>query len=79
MKVKKKTTKNRKKRSFTLSFKLKVLKDLKEVSHSTAIKDKYNFIAEKHQINKSLVCKWKKSEKVLQEKADLIRTKTKRY
>ena len=73
-----KQLKNRKRRSYTLFFKLKVLKDLKEVLHSTAIKDKYKFIAEKHQINKSLVCKWKKSEKVLQEEADLIRTKKKR-
>ena len=73
-----KQLKNRKRRSYTLFFKLKVLKDLKEVLHSTAIKDKYKFIAEKHQINKSLVCKWKKSEKVLQEEADLMRTKKKR-
>ena len=36
------------------------------------------FIAEKHQINKSLVYKWKKSEKVLQEEADLIQLKKKR-
>ena len=53
-----------------------MLKDLKEVLHSTAVKDKYKFIAEKHQINKSLVCKSKKLE--LQEEADLIRTKKKR-
>ena len=56
-----------------------MLKDLKEVLHSTAIKDKYKFIAEKHQVNKALVCKWKKSEKVLQEEADLVQTKRKKY
>ena len=74
----KKTKRQSKRSSYTLYFKLKVLKDLENIAEDKAIKDKHKYIAEKYKIGKSMVWKWKKQKNELSAEAEKLQTKRSR-
>eukprot|EP00794_Sanderia_malayensis_P001547 gene1547-1710_t len=64
--------------SYTLYFKLKVLKDLENIAEDKAIKDKHKYIAEKYKIGKSMVRQWKKQKNDLAPEAEKLKKKKSR-
>ena len=64
--------------SYTLYFKLKVLRELEIANKDNTIKNKYKSVAKKFSVGQSMVCKWKKQRKDLNAEAEKLRTKKRR-
>ena len=74
----KKTRGSSRRRSYILYFKMKVLKELKVAERDKTIKNKYAFIAEKFNISRSMVCRWKKQHDESKKEAEKLKTKKSR-